>query len=443
MANLTLTPEVRNVLERSTITASSLQLPAQLERKLYEAVNKVITYAGGKWNRSAQAHVFSGDPRVKLGLTLATGVAVDEKQLFQFFPTPPALAARAAQRLHADGDCTVLEPSAGHGALAEAVLQLTSPKSIHMIELNPDCLPILKRRGEEFNRRRRVRPYIGGDERVIAGCWQHDFLQIDPPSAPIGIRRQFDRIIMNPPFTKKQDLQHVAHAVKHWLKPGGRLVAIMAPRRNQFGECPELEAALGEMNNQCSWTTEEIAAGEFKSSGTGIATMLLVLEKSKAVSNDTNPLAAAVVTMDAIGQAIAECEANLQAAPEPDPQEVDVLRADLGVSWDLIENYDPAASVHKCGDKWNYTTMEGRSCPLMSTTKREAVAAAQRHLKLKHEMYERPHGYRNIDEVRARNAGLPNPAAVSPRNWATTKITRAKTPGADPLTAGLPLFELC
>lgn len=50
------------------------------------------TNAGGRWNRSAQAHVFAGDPRPKLGLMLETGVAVDEQKKFQAFYTPPELA---------------------------------------------------------------------------------------------------------------------------------------------------------------------------------------------------------------------------------------------------------------------------------------------------------------------------------------------------------------
>lgn len=61
----------------------------------------------------------SGDPRVKLGLTLETGVATDCKKTLQFFPTPPELAALVAIRSHVRG-CSVLEPSAGHGALAKA-----------------------------------------------------------------------------------------------------------------------------------------------------------------------------------------------------------------------------------------------------------------------------------------------------------------------------------
>jgi hypothetical protein len=92
MANQTLTPEVTAVITHSTITGNQLVLPASLERKLYESVNKVLLNAGGKWNRSAKAHVFNGDPLAKLGLILETGVAIDEKKKWQAFYTPPELA---------------------------------------------------------------------------------------------------------------------------------------------------------------------------------------------------------------------------------------------------------------------------------------------------------------------------------------------------------------
>ena len=44
--------EVRDVLARSTITETSVKLPpGQLERKLYEQVNKALTGSGGRWDR--------------------------------------------------------------------------------------------------------------------------------------------------------------------------------------------------------------------------------------------------------------------------------------------------------------------------------------------------------------------------------------------------------
>jgi len=268
MAHVKLTPKVRAILERSTITSSTLTLPQQLPPKLYQAVMKVIKNCGGEWRRGPQCHVFGGDPRAKLGLTLATGVAMDDKKTFQFFPTPPGLANIIAIRAHVRG-CSVLEPSAGHGALVKACIA-EGANRVAMVELNPDNLPYLKS--------------VAKDAQGKAACCIHiaDFLTLTPANAPIGHRCQFERIVMNPPFTKGQDLKHIAHAVTHWLRPGGELAAVLLPHTDE-----EISQALDggrhgheSPNDQCSWTTEDIDAGTFKESGTNIRTQLLLLEKS-------------------------------------------------------------------------------------------------------------------------------------------------------------------
>jgi hypothetical protein len=132
-----------------------------------------------------------------------------------------------------------------------------------MVELNPDNLPYLRT--------------TATSARGVAETSIHcaDFLTLTPDNAPIGHRCQFERIVMNPPFNKGQDLKHIAHAVTHWLRPGGELVAVMLPHTND-----DISAALGDADDLCSWTTEDIDAGAFKASGTNIRTQLLLLEKS-------------------------------------------------------------------------------------------------------------------------------------------------------------------
>jgi hypothetical protein len=93
------------------------------------------------------------------------------------------------------------------------------------------------------------------------------------------LRAQFDRVIMNPPFNKGQDLKHITHAVTHWLKPGGQLFALMLPHEDDV-----ISQALGAADDLCSWSTEDIEAGAFKESGTNIRTQLLLLEKSTSAA---------------------------------------------------------------------------------------------------------------------------------------------------------------
>lgn len=244
MDDAKVTPEVRAVLERSTIEGNILKLPdEQLARPLYEAVNKVLGNAGGVWNRGKKGHVFPGDPRPKLGLALETGVAIDEKKKFQAFFTPEDIANLVVGMGKVNG-CNVLEPSAGSGALMKACFA-HGAQSVHAIEINPEHHAELS---------------LYGATVII-----QDFITIKPDP-------QFDRVVMNPPFTKKQDLKHVAHALK-FLKPGGRLVAIVQANRLQS----DVEKMTG---HDYDVSTQSVDAGAFKESGTPIATQIVLITPS-------------------------------------------------------------------------------------------------------------------------------------------------------------------
>jgi 16S rRNA G1207 methylase RsmC len=81
---------------------------------------------------------------------------------------------------------------------------------------------------------------------------------------------------MNPPFSKGQDIQHVTHALG-FLKPGGRLVAIMGAgvtfrQDKRATEFRELVQAMG-------GTIARLPEGSFKSSGTMVNTVIVVIDK--------------------------------------------------------------------------------------------------------------------------------------------------------------------
>lgn len=149
MSKINITPEVRAVLESSVIDATSLKLPSTpLDRKLYVAVNKVIEAAGGKWNKSLKAHVFSNDPRVELGLALESNVIVDKvkerKKERQAFYTPENIATTVA--FLADvWERDVLEPSAGHGALAAACIE-SGAKRFFVLIMQMNLSKLLKKK---------------------------------------------------------------------------------------------------------------------------------------------------------------------------------------------------------------------------------------------------------------------------------------------------------
>lgn len=242
MADTVLTDEVKDVLSRATVDGNVLYLPeGQLDRKLYEAVNKALTNAGGKW-KTRVGHVFPSDAAPKLAAMLGTGVSVDEKKRDQAFFTPPELAAHAASFADVRGR-EVLEPSAGRGALADACMA-AGAHSVSCFEWNP-----------EYARELRKRNY-----NVIEG----DFLHYAPLNGA-----KFLRIVMNPPFTKNQDIKHVRHALK-WLAPGGILLAIMLNNQTRKG--------FVDLNVEYEPEIEELERGVFRDAGTDVSTLICKIE---------------------------------------------------------------------------------------------------------------------------------------------------------------------
>lgn len=126
---------------------------------------------------------------------------------YGFFPTPDAPAAdiveAAALHRHGQNDGTtirVLEPSAGSGNLAR--LCAATGASVDCIEIQPDLARGLRAAG------------------LYSRVTCADFLSIDP--LPV-----YDRVVMNPPFDRERDIDHVLHALR-FLKPEGLLVTIMS-----------------------------------------------------------------------------------------------------------------------------------------------------------------------------------------------------------------------
>lgn len=244
MADFKLDDDVRDVLIRATAEGLAIFLPkGQLERKLYERVNKALTNAGGKWNRQTGAHLFKSDAGPKLVAMLGSGVSVDEKKRDQSFFTPPELAREVVELADVYGR-RVLEPSAGRGALADAC-RAAGAKIIQCVEINVEYYTALWEKGHI--------------------CQRTDFLTF-----PIG--KRFERIVMNPPFTKNQDIKHVNHALK-WLAPGGILVAIMMDSQRRKG----FEEIVAKYNPEVI----EVERGAFKESGTMIPTIIVKIEKEK------------------------------------------------------------------------------------------------------------------------------------------------------------------
>jgi 16S rRNA G966 N2-methylase RsmD len=262
MSQLTISPEVLGVLKRGTLTNNLFVLPpGNLERSLYEAVNKVLNNAGGVWTKKLKGHLFTEDPTEKLGLALETGAienkvddAKAERDLYQAFYTPAELAKRVVELADVEGKL-VLEPSGGEGALViEAYRQ--GAASVTIVEINPKAIAVLKEN---------VISAVGEKTPDQGIAYEADFLKLNLK------RSDFDRVVMNPPFTRNQDVKHVAHALT-LLAPGGILVAIMADNVNRdcFREM---------LHGLHDYEIENVPAGAFRESGTDVKTIILTVRK--------------------------------------------------------------------------------------------------------------------------------------------------------------------
>lgn len=257
MANgeIRINDDVAQVLDACQVNGNALVLTGQLDRSLYTATNKIIEALGGKWNRSQKAHIFADDPAARIADALATRAVVDEKKLLQFYETPDDVADLLIGKLDLEFSTTVLEPSAGHGALIRAIERGdvgTGVPSIKAIEIDP----------KKCEKLRALFPTVD-----VTCC---DFLTMEPfLSVPL--------IVMNPPFTRQQDIQHVRHAFEKWLAPGGRLVAVMSnawpDRTDKRSE--EFQRLVDENDGQ--W--DVLPEGAFASSGTMVRTGVLTIEK--------------------------------------------------------------------------------------------------------------------------------------------------------------------
>jgi len=248
-------PDVRAVLEQGTWPDPAIfRLPSgQLERPLYEACDKVLRALGGKWDRKARGHRFGADQRQALENALADGVAVDQKRTLEQFFTPAPVADQLIFAAQIEAGHDVLEPSAGGGALIEAVAKAHPEALITAVEIDPALYSALHANW--------------GLRAVIIAA---DFLAM-----PTGDKR-FDRVVMNPPFGRGADMTHVRRAL-HLTRPGGIVAAIMSPHWT-FASDRQAQGFRGLINDHShDWTP--LPDGSFRESGTGVATGILTIRK--------------------------------------------------------------------------------------------------------------------------------------------------------------------
>lgn len=155
---------------------------------------------------------------------------VGQKVGIDFFPTPPTTAQKMVDMADIQPGMKVLEPSAGTGNIAEVI------------------------------RKSGIEPEVGEIStalREVLEAKKFKLVSNDFMEKKIG---GYDAIVMNPPFSNNQDIQHIQHAYD-LLKPGGRLVSIVG--EGAFFRSGKTESAFRDWLEQTGAQVETLEPGTF------------------------------------------------------------------------------------------------------------------------------------------------------------------------------------
>jgi SAM-dependent methyltransferase len=182
-----------------------------------------------------------------------------------YFPTPEPLGEPVVEMARIEAGNRILEPSAGTGSLIDLVLKRQRNIQLFYCELNCFLLDILRDK------------YEGAEGLHFLG---RDLMELDLRRA----EHPFDRIIMNPPFERGQDAEHVLHAYS-LLAPGGILTAIVSP--GLFSRADGKAKAFREFLQKTRGVAHDVPAGVFKNSGTGVSSKIICVQAPIPTKSET------------------------------------------------------------------------------------------------------------------------------------------------------------
>lgn len=191
-----------------------------------------------------------------------------EREKLQAYFTPIDVVKKMQEYAHISENDIVLDPSAGIGNLVNGLS--ISKERIYLIEPNPEFCNFLKRNG-----------YI----HVIQSTFEE---AIEKGQVPNNI----SKILMNPPFSKQNDLKHISLAYK-LLAPGGTLISIVGKNsvleRDSSGKESKIFQEFYHIcQNSKSHQLIELPEGTFEKSGTICDTYMITLEKQREKVTNTS-----------------------------------------------------------------------------------------------------------------------------------------------------------
>jgi hypothetical protein len=250
--------EAIEIIKQATLAGNVLTLPpGQLDRKLYEDVAKKLTGIGGKWNKKANGFLFPHHPGELLE-ALQGGTVRNLKKEFQSFYTPADVGQFMVCELTLmrGNSERILEPSAGDGALIRALRKEGQTNPVDCYELDTRLHAGLA-----------AMPGV-----TVVGA---DFMEARPVPT-------YDLILANPPFTKGQDIAHIAR-MYDLLKPGGCMVSCCSTSWKH--NSAKKYATFRQWIEDLDAGVFDLDGGRFKESGTNVATCVITIDKSKMLKS--------------------------------------------------------------------------------------------------------------------------------------------------------------
>jgi hypothetical protein len=220
------------IVKQVDVDVWTVRLPDQLDRASWEQVAAALgrIAGGGRYQNGAQVHRFDRDPTAELAAVLDTGVLPqDAKRREGWVRTPEDVADNFAvnyallelETLAHDGPMRVLEPSAGEGALADAMVKFhVEIEQVTCVEADPWRAAVLRAKGYRTD---------------TARFEEWAFARQNGPF--------FDAVVMNPPFSAPDDpLVWATHVLLAWplVDRGGCLTAIV-PRSYESHEARRVQ----------------------------------------------------------------------------------------------------------------------------------------------------------------------------------------------------------
>ncbi len=194
---------------------------------------------------------------------------------FGFYPTPERAADIVLRNFPIlqpsdRPQLRILEPSAGTGNLARRCVRRLDGtdndlpahwKDLYRYDNQVDCVEIQPHLADAL-----------AAEGIYNRIFNLDFLQLSPETTG-----HYDRIVMNPPFDRERDIDHVMHALA-FLKENGCLTAIMSAG-TEFRETKKA-SAFRELMNKMNAEWRDLPSGSFSEVGTNVNTLYVKVWKN-------------------------------------------------------------------------------------------------------------------------------------------------------------------